>query len=65
MLRLQKETIWTRNSDGILLVDTKITPISVSFQAVDEFFAVPSSYTVRTKDDAWNMFKQLTATPPL
>jgi hypothetical protein len=62
---LQKETIWTRNSDGILLVDTKITPISVSFQAVDEFFAVPSSYTVRTKDDAWNMFKQLTATPPL
>jgi hypothetical protein len=62
---LQKETIWTRNSDGILLVDTKITPISVSFQAVDEFFAVPGSYTVRTKDDAWNMFKQLTSTPPL
>src|SRR5437588_597221 len=61
---LQKETIWTRNSDGVLLVDTKMTPISVSFQAVDELFAIPTSYTERTKDDAWNMFKQLTP-PPL
>lgn len=46
---LQKETIWTRNSDGVLLVDTKITPISVSFQRVDEFFEIPTSYTERTK----------------
>jgi hypothetical protein len=61
---LQKETIWTRNSDGLLLVDTRITPISVSFQAVDEFFAIPTSYTERTKDEAWSMFQQLTATPP-
>lgn len=61
---LQKETISTRNRDGVLLVDTKITPISVSFQAVDEFFAIPTSYTERTKDAAWDMFKQLTATPP-
>ena len=60
---LQKETIWTRNSDAVLLVDAKITPISVSFQAVDEFFAIPTSYTERTKDEAWNLFKQLT--PPL
>ena len=46
---LQKQTTWTRNSDGILLVDTKITPISVSFQRVDEFFEIPTSYTERTK----------------
>jgi hypothetical protein len=46
---LQKETIWTRNSDGVLLVDTKVTPISISFQRVDEFFEIPASYTERTK----------------
>jgi hypothetical protein len=62
---LQKETIWTRNSDGVIVVDTKITPISVSFQPVDELFAIPNSYTERTKEDAWELFKQRTATPPL
>jgi hypothetical protein len=46
---LQEQTTWTRNSDGVLLVDTKITPISVSFQQVDEFFEIPTSYTERTK----------------
>jgi hypothetical protein len=61
---LQKETIWTRNSDGVLLVDTKITPISISFQPVDEFFVIPASYTERTRDEAWSLFKQLTALPP-
>jgi hypothetical protein len=60
---LRKETTWTRNSDGVLLVDTKITPISISFQPVDEFFVTPASYTERTKDEAWSLFKRLT-TPP-
>jgi hypothetical protein len=59
---LQKQTIWTRNTDGVLLADTKITPISISFQAVDEFFDIPTSYTERTKEEAWNMLNQLAAT---
>jgi hypothetical protein len=59
---LQKQTIWTRNTDGVLLVDTKITPISISFQAVDEFFDIPTSYTERTKEEAWNMLNQFAAT---
>jgi hypothetical protein len=44
---LQKETTWTRISDGVLLVDTKITPISVSFQSVDQFFRIPDNYVER------------------
>ena len=59
---LQKQTIWTRNTDGVLLVDTRITPISISFQAVDEFFDIPTSYTERTKEEAWNMLQQFAAT---
>jgi hypothetical protein len=59
---LQKQTIWTRNTDGVLLADTKITPISVSFQPVDEFFDIPTSYTERTKEEAWNMLNQLATT---
>lgn len=56
---LQKETIWTRKSDGVLLVDTKVTPISVTFQEVDEFFKIPISYTVRTKKEVLNQLNQL------
>lgn len=52
---LQKQTTWTRNSDGVLLVDTKITPISVSFQRVDQFFEIPTSYTERTKAEVLNL----------
>ncbi len=59
---LQKQTIWTRNTDGVLLVDTRITPISISFQAVDEFFDIPTSYAERTKEEAWNMLQQFAAT---
>jgi hypothetical protein len=55
---LQKETIWTRNSDGVLLVDTKITPISVSFQPVDEFFEIPTSYTERTKEEVLRLLNK-------
>jgi hypothetical protein len=62
---LQKETIWTRNSDGVILVDTKITPISVPFQPMDELFAILTSCTERTKEEACETFKQLTVTPPL
>ena len=58
---LQKQTTWTRNSDGVLLVDTKITPISISFQAVDEFFDIPTSYTERTKEEALNLLNQRAA----
>jgi hypothetical protein len=52
---MQKQTTWTRNSDGVLLVDTKITPISVSFQRVDQFFEIPTSYTERTKAEVLNL----------
>src|SRR6516225_2770031 len=41
---LQKHTIWTRNSDGIVLVDTKITPIAVTFQSVDQYFDLAPPY---------------------
>jgi hypothetical protein len=54
---LQKETIWTRNSDGVLLVDTKITPIAISFQPVDELFEIPASYTERTREEVLNLLK--------
>jgi len=57
---LQKETIWTRKSDGVLLVDTKITPISMSFQKVDEFFEIPTSYTERTKEEVLSRLNKLT-----
>jgi hypothetical protein len=55
---LQKETIWTRNSDGAILVDTKVTPISISFQPIEEFFSVPTSYTERTKEEVLNLLNQ-------
>lgn len=55
---LQKHTIWTRNSDGVLLTDTKITPIAISFQAVDEFFDIPTSYTERTKEEVAKLFDE-------
>jgi hypothetical protein len=45
---LRKETTWTRNSDGALLVDTKVTPLTVTFQPVDQLFDVPASYQERT-----------------
>jgi hypothetical protein len=55
---LQKETIWTRNSDGVLLVDTKITPIAISFQPVNEFFEIPASYTERTRAEMLNLLNE-------
>ena len=57
---LQKETIWTRNSDGVLLTDTKIVPIAVSFQDVDSLFQVPATYTERTKQETIDLVNQLT-----
>lgn len=56
---LQKESIWNRKSDGVLLVDTKITPISVSFEEVDQFFEIPTSYAKRTRTEARNLRDQL------
>jgi hypothetical protein len=55
---LQKQTIWTRNSDGVLLVDTKITPIAITFQAVDQYFEIPTSYTERTREQARDLLEQ-------
>jgi hypothetical protein len=56
---LQKETIWTRNSDGVMLTDTRIMPIAVSFQDVDQLFQVPATYTVRTKQETLDLVNQL------
>jgi len=44
---LQKETLWNKQSDGTLLVDTKLTPLSVTFKNVDDLFVVPASYQER------------------
>ena len=57
---LQKETIWTRNSDGVELTDTKVVPIAVSFQNVDALFQVPIAYTERTKQETIDLVNQLT-----
>jgi hypothetical protein len=56
---LQKETILTRNSDGVLLVDTKITPIEIQFQPVDQYFQLPTDYTERTKEQTRNLVEQI------
>lgn len=56
---LQKETIWTRNNDGFLLTDTKVVPISVSFQDVDTWFQIPSGYTERTKQEILGLLGQM------
>lgn len=45
---LKKETVWTRDKDGTLIVDTTHQAISVKFQAVDQFFLVPTDYTERS-----------------
>ena len=55
---LQKHTTWTRNSDGVLLVDTKITPIAITFQSVDQYFEIPASYIERTKEQARELLEQ-------
>lgn len=55
---LQKHTIWTRNSDGVLLVDTKITSIAITFQSVDQYFEIPTSYTERTREEARALLEQ-------
>lgn len=56
---LQKETIWTRNSDGMQLVDTKITPIDIKFEPVDQFFDVPTTgYTERTRPEVRVLLEQ-------
>jgi len=58
---LQKHTVWTRNSDGVLLVDTKITPIAITFQSVDQYFEIPTSYTERTREQARDLVEQAIA----
>jgi hypothetical protein len=55
---LQKETIWIRNSDGVLLVDTKITPIDIQFQPVDQYFQLPTDYTERTREQARDLLEK-------
>ena len=45
---LKKETVWTRDKDGTLIVDTTHQAISVKFQPVDQFFLVPTDCTERS-----------------
>jgi hypothetical protein len=61
---LQKETLWTRKSDGVLLVDTKITPVSVDFRPVDEFFQIPSDYTARSSQELRDQLNQRLGVSP-
>lgn len=48
---LKKETIFTRSSTQTVTVDTTHQAISVSFQPVDQFFAIPTDYTERSPGD--------------
>ena len=50
---LKKETIWTRDKDGTLIVDTTHQAISVKFQPVDQFFLVPTDYTERSPGETF------------
>ena len=50
---LKKETVWTRDADGTLLVDTTEQIISVNFQSVDQFFVIPSDYTERSPGEVY------------
>ena len=52
---LQKETIWTRKSDGTILTDTKITPVSVAFQDVSSFFEIPTAYQERSPGEVMRL----------
>jgi hypothetical protein len=56
---LRKETTWTRNSDGALLVDTRITPLTVTFQPVDQLFDFPASYQERTPGEVLRLQARL------
>jgi hypothetical protein len=50
---LKKETIWTRDKDGTLIVDTTHQAIAVKFQSVDQFFLVPTDYTERSPGETF------------
>lgn len=50
---LKKETIWTRDQDGSLVVDTTDQATSVTFQPVDQFFLIPTDYTERTPGEVF------------
>ena len=50
---LKKETIWTLDRDGTVLVDTTDQAVSVTFQPVDEFFVIPTNYTERTPGEVF------------
>jgi hypothetical protein len=52
---LQKETVWTRNSDGVLLAHTTITPLSVTLEPTDQFFEIPTDYHERTPGEVLRM----------
>jgi len=50
---LKKETIWSHDKDGPLIVDTTDQAISVTFQPVDQFFIIPTDYTERTPGEVF------------
>lgn len=50
---LKKETTWTRDKDGTLIVDTTHQAISAKFQPVDQFFLVPTDYTERSPGEIY------------
>jgi hypothetical protein len=52
---LQKETVWTRNSDGVLLAHTTITPLSVTLEPTDQFFEIPTDYHERPPGEVLRM----------
>jgi hypothetical protein len=56
---LKKETIWTRDKDGTLIVDTTHQAISAKFQAVDQFFLVPTDYTERSPVEIYQEWNRL------
>jgi hypothetical protein len=56
---LKKETIWTRDKDGTLIVDTTDQAVSVEFEPVDQYFLIPTDYTERTPGEVLRELSRL------
>ena len=56
---LKKETIWIRDEDGTVIVDTTHQAISVKLQSVDQFFLVPADYTERSPGETYLQLNRL------
>jgi hypothetical protein len=56
---LKKETIWTRDKDGTLIVDTTEQAVSVRFEPLAQYFLIPTDYTERTPGEVLRELSRL------